>query len=217
MKMFMTMIDDLYFDRDDGYRTSSLNLTDSTASYDLNLFESMQNREKQVNLICFLESQREPDPKLRSDIYTIKKLFSIGKIFKMLGYKVVILGSQLFTDENNNACWRHIPHELNDECEELLTVYPTNTINVYLDVDFNAQSFYLLKVDTIVANPYRGKDLNAIRKEHRAETHVVNFGINYNKNIMTSFFAYAMGGGSIKDLYDQYVNSKNKYLKLQKS
>ena len=135
--MFFNFLSDLYYDRDEGYKTEPLDLTKEIITNNMDLYTFMLNKERQVNLICFLEEQLKPNHTKRSDIITLSKLFDVGNIFDMIGYKVVVLGSEIQC-QNNVCVWIHKPHKLNSNKYYLLSKYPTNCLNIYLDVDFDA-------------------------------------------------------------------------------
>lgn len=129
----------LFYDRDDGYDNKKINLDKPFDTTDLNIYTLLQNTEYQVNLFCFKEEQQEPNYKIRTDIILIKELLEIGRIFNLLNYDVIILGSNLKTNKNNQGYWENIPYKFNSIYKTIIEKYPIlpfNMINIYLQVDF---------------------------------------------------------------------------------
>ena len=108
-----------------------------TANLDINTL--FQNTPLQINLFSFIEEQREPDCKKRTDLILIKKLLEVGKIFNLIGYRVIIMGSEFKINSNNQGVWSNTPYKFDDIYGELIKSYPRlpfNAINIYLEVDF---------------------------------------------------------------------------------
>jgi hypothetical protein len=140
IKMFTDFLEKLYFDRDDGYKVKSFDFTKPFETINLDINTLFQNTPFQVNLFCFIEEQREPDYKIRTDLILIKKLLDIAKIFNLIGHDIIIISSQFKTNDNNQGMWLNIPYKFNDIYEELIKKYPKlpfNTINIYIQVDFD--------------------------------------------------------------------------------
>lgn len=134
---FIHFMHNLYFDRDDGYEVEPIEMKEISFTQNLSLYDYFQNTPKQVNLICFVEEQRTPDPKLRSDFNLMKKLFRYGKLFSYFGYEVIVICSE-FVIVNNLGHWKNTPlniKEIND-FDLLIKKYSINCINIYLNVEF---------------------------------------------------------------------------------
>ena len=139
IKMFTDFLSRLYFDRDDGYNIKPFNLSKPFETENLDINTLFQNTPLQVNLFNFIEEQREPDWKKRTDSILIKKLLEIGKIFNSIGYKVIIVGSKFKTNSNNQGVWANIPYKFDEIYPNIIESYPKlpfNAINIYLEVDF---------------------------------------------------------------------------------
>ena len=138
IKQFFNFLELLYFDRDDGYRIPPLDLNNISETTNLNLYEYFQNTPKQVNLICFIEEQKQPSAELRTDIKLFYKFINISKIFDAIGFKVIVMCSKLGINKNNQTCIINKPYKFNEihNFDLLLNRYTINCINFYLDVDF---------------------------------------------------------------------------------
>lgn len=134
---FIYFMNNLYFDRDDGYEVIPIEMKKISKTSNLDLYQYFQNTPKQVNLICFIEEQRTPNPKLRSNLDLINKLFRYGKLFCYLGYNVIVICSE-FVIEDKIGYWKNTPiniREIND-FDLLIKKYSVNCLNIYLDVEF---------------------------------------------------------------------------------
>lgn len=138
IKEFFNFLENLYFDRDDGYRIPPLDLNNISETTNLNLYEYFQNTPKQVNLICFIEEQRQPSAELRTDLKLFYKFIDISKIFDAIGFKVIVMCSKFGINKNNQTCIINKPYKFNEihNFDLLLNRYTINCINFYLDVDF---------------------------------------------------------------------------------
>ena len=136
---FTDFLTKLYFDRDDGYYIEQLDLTNSFSTFDINANTLLQNTRHEVNLICFFESQREPDYKLRTDSKIFNMLLKIGWIFNFIGHDVIILGSDIHIDKLNRLYWIHIPYKFNDIYNRIIEnpVQLHNLMNIYIQVNFD--------------------------------------------------------------------------------
>lgn len=142
IKNFLMCLNNLYFDREDGYETKPLDLSKETIIEGLDLYKIMTNRSKQVNLINFFEVEGQTNIKLRNDPNMLKDLLVIGEIFYKLKYNVYIVGAILetipITTTTENSYWRIIPHKFDLNYQDIISKYTTNTTWIYLDVDFEA-------------------------------------------------------------------------------
>lgn len=139
IEMFTDFLKKLYFDRDDGYQISPLELSKPFETYNLDINILFLNTPYQVNLFDFVEEQREPDWKKRTDLILIKKLLEVGKIFNLIGYNVIIVGSDFKTNSNNQGFWLNTPYKFDHIYTNIIESYPKlpfNAINIYLEVDF---------------------------------------------------------------------------------
>ena len=136
---FTDFLNSLYFDRDDGYNILPLELSKPFETENLDINTLFQNTPLQVNLLSFIEEQRTPDWKKRTDLVLIKKLLEIGKIFNLIGHKVIIVGSEFKTNSNNQGVWVNIPYKFDEIYPNIIESdpkLPFNAINIYLEVDF---------------------------------------------------------------------------------
>ena len=139
IKMFINFLKGLYFDRDQGYDIQLLELSKPFETKNLDINTLFQNTPLQVNLITFLEKQREPDYKKRTDLVVIKKLLEIGKIFNLIGYNVIIVGSDLTINSNNQCIWTNTPYKFDEVYSNIIKCYPKlpfKVINIYVEVEF---------------------------------------------------------------------------------
>jgi hypothetical protein len=138
VKMFTDFLHDLYYDRDDGYGVKPFDFTKPFETANLDIYSLFLNTPLQVNLYDFLEEQREPDYKIRTDLILLEKLLKISKIFNLIGHKVIIVGSEFKTNSNNQGIWKNTPYKFDDIYEKILREYPKlpfNVINIYLEMD----------------------------------------------------------------------------------
>ena len=139
-KKFLKCLNDLYFDRSDGYYTKPLDLTKETIIPDLNLYNEMMNRRKQVNLITLFEEENEPNIEFRNDPKILQDLLAVGEIFHKLKYDVYIVGAvQQINPINYAKYWKIIPHKFVSDYNDIVSKYSTNTTWIYINVDFDAQ------------------------------------------------------------------------------
>ena len=140
-KLFIKFISDLYFDRDDGYsiKAKPFDFTKPFETQNIDINTLFQNTEYQVNLFSFIENQREPNYKIRSDLTLIKKLFEVAKIFHLIGHSVIIVGSDFKTNEYNQGLWINTPYKFDEIYQTIIKDYPIlpfNVVNIYLVVNF---------------------------------------------------------------------------------
>lgn len=129
------LLSDLFFDRDD-YERSPKNLTTQSETYDLNIYDYLQNTESQINLITMFEEQLTPNVKIRADIECLKKLLHIGKILHMIGIKVIILCTDIKISSTNQLYYQHTPYSFINKYEQIINSLPNlehNIISIYLD------------------------------------------------------------------------------------
>lgn len=141
IKMFTEFLCDLYFDRDDGYKMSPLELSKPFETINLDINTLFQNTVFQVNLFSFVEDQREPDSEKRTNLFLIEKLLKVGKIFNLIGHDVIIVGSKFKTNDYNQGVWVNTPYEFDEMYDEIMLNYPKlpfNSINIYIKVNFEA-------------------------------------------------------------------------------
>ena len=69
----------------------------------------------------------------------IKKLLEIGKIFNLIGHNVIIVGSDLTINSNNQCIWTNTPYKFDEVYSNIIKCYPKlpfNVINIYVEVEF---------------------------------------------------------------------------------
>lgn len=142
IKTFFDFLSNLYFDRDDGYKITPFELDEPYKpfeTYNLDINTLFQNTKYQVNLFSFLEEQRTPNHKIRTDLVIIKKLFQIAKIFNLIGHKVIVIGSEFSINDIGQGYWTNTPYAFDDIYEKYLNKLPKllfQITNIYLIVDF---------------------------------------------------------------------------------
>lgn len=140
-KLFYKCLSDLYFDRDDGYGKSSIDLTKTTTLQNLDIYTYFQNTPLQINLFTFLEEQRTPNYLVRNDNTVLIKLLYIAKMFEALKFSIVVVCSKFTNDTNNKPYYLNTPFEFN-MFFDMYVIKKHNfvigdIINIYLIAEFH--------------------------------------------------------------------------------